>query len=227
MKVFNTVRFFLTAGVVMGLFLLPGACGVLDEDIRGTDAAGLIPPNQAAIPVQMVQAAGRRAVLIRGNEWVLGLPGFPANAFAALYGEYRLEFPGEAVSAGTGSEGTGAGDPRIADPSFAEAPPDFYLWLSKENLYLPEDLWETRAGITGYTVQQRNEGDSLLAASVIDGGTDRDVWTVLFQFPQPAGITFSPAEINLLIRTWISRFRYFLSLAGTPADVSLPAVVNF
>jgi hypothetical protein len=182
----------------------------------------------------MVQAADRGAILIRGNEWVAGLPGFPANAFSALYGEYRLEFPGEAYSAentgGAGvanSGGPEAGDSRPEALSFEEAPPDFYLWVSRESLYLPEEIWETRAGITGYTVQERDEEGSLLAASAIDGGTARDVWTVLFQFPQSIRTIRSPPETNLLIRTWISRFRYFLSLAVTPADISLPAVVSF
>jgi hypothetical protein len=214
-------RFFFAAGIAAILFLIPGACGVLDEDIKGPDAAGL-PPDQE--PVRMA-AASRGAILIRGNEWLTGLPGFPANAFAALYGEYRIEFPGDALPAGSGFEGTDTGEPRMAALSFIEAPPDFYVWLSKENLYLPQDLWETRADIAGYTVRQRNEGDSLLAALAIDGGTDRDSWTLLFQLPRPAGL--SPAETDLLIRTWTSRFRYFLSLAATPADVSLPAVVNF
>jgi hypothetical protein len=225
MKVFDTARLFFAAGIVTVLFLIPGGCGVLDGDINRDGAAGFILPDQAAMPARMVQAAGRRAILTRGNDWVTGLPGLPANAFAALYGEYRLEFPEEA--AGTGSEGTEAGASRIAALSPGEIPPDFYVWLSRERLYLPGDIWETRAGIAGYTVQQRIEGDSLLAVLVIDGGRDRDVWTVLFQFPQPAGTVPGPGELNLLIRTWISRFRYFLSLAGAPADISLPAVVNF
>jgi hypothetical protein len=238
MKAFNPVRFFCAAGIAVFLLLLPGSCGVLDEDIYGTDGAGPIPPAEpAAGPAQPVQAFNRGAILIRGNEWVAGLPGFPANAFSALYGEYRLEFSEAALSvgpdsagaapAGTDAGGTGAGNPRLEVRPFVDDPPDFYLWLSREGLYLPEDAWEARAGIPGYTVQQRDEEGSLLAASAIDGGTARDVWTVLFQFPPSTRTLLSTGETNLLIRTWISRFRYFLSLAAAPADVSLPAVVNF
>jgi hypothetical protein len=225
MKTFHPFPGFLAAGIGAILALISGACGVFDGDIHGADAVELILPDQTVIPVQMVQAAGRRAILIRGNDWVAGLPGFPDNAFAALYGEYRLEFPGEA--AGTGSAGTDAGAFRIAALSAGKGPPDFYAWLSRERLYFLEDIWETRAGITGYPAQQRNMGDSLLVAVEIDGGKDRDAWTALFQFPQSAGTMFGAGDLNLLIRSWILRFRYFLSLAAMPADISLPAVVNF
>jgi hypothetical protein len=211
MKAYNPVC---TVGIAAVLLLFPSSCRVLDgtdldEGISGMEAAGFTAPAEpAARPVRTAPADERRAILTRGNSWVAGLPGFSANAFAALYGEYRLEFPGEAVSGGIG-------------------PGDFYVWLSKEPVYLPTDIWEARTGITGYTGWQRAEGDSFLVASEVEGGTNRDTWTVLFQFPQTIGAVLSSGEMNLLIRTWLSRFRYFLSLANISTDISMPAVVNF
>jgi hypothetical protein len=140
----------------------------------------------------------------------MGFPGFGDNAFPSLYGEYRLEFPDQPPSGG------------------ASGPGVFSLWLSGEALYFPEGLWEGRPGTGGYRILQRKEGESLLAATVLDGGPNHGLWTAAFQFPrglEPLGLDDSGA--NQLIRAWVSRFLYFLSLVKTPGEVSLPAVVSF
>jgi hypothetical protein len=77
-----------------------------------------------------------RAILVRGTESVKGLPGFAANAFEAIYGEYRLEASGATVQ----------------------------VWATREALYFDPAAWTKRVG--GYAPQRRTDADGsvILAA---------------------------------------------------------------
>jgi hypothetical protein len=148
----------------------------------------------------------RNVVLLKGNQWVRGFPGFDAGAVSALYGEYRLETAGTAPAA------------PIAV---------FSIWLSMEPLFFREQIWERRPGITGFRAVQRGENGDLLVA-LPSGGGNLNGWTILFQFPGGlSGMNLDNEEADRLIGVWTNRFLYFYSLIKSPADVSLPAVVGF
>jgi hypothetical protein len=154
-----------------------------------------------------VTAAGaqeRRAILIQGNTWVTGIPGFENNVFPAVSGKYRLEFsPSGAVRE----------DQAVS------------LWLCREPLHFSGDLWQSRSGIPGLSAVQRRNGEVQLFGLSFSGGINLGFWTAVFQFDrgiEAAGLDDESA--NALVGKWVERFRYFLFLIKNPADVSLPAV---
>jgi hypothetical protein len=151
-------------------------------------------------------AQERRAVLVRGNTWVTGIPGFGNNAFPAISGAYRLEF-----SAAAGEEG----EPVVS------------VWLCREPLRFAEDAWQPWSG-SGLSVVQRREGEAQLLGVSLSGGNNLGIWTAVFQFPrgiEAAGLTGEAA--NALTGKWVDRVLYFLFLIKNPADVSLPAAFAF
>jgi hypothetical protein len=157
-------------------------------------------------------ADSRRVILVKGNEWVFGLPGLGENAFTALYGLYSSE----------------------SDDSPEESPaPDqrrgtLSVWLSREWLYFSDARWEIRPDVSAYRVLQRYEGDTLIVAVFPEGRTAGDDWTIFIQFPERgAAAGLNDRAVNRLIEAWTSRCLHFLSRAETKADVSLPAVVFF
>jgi hypothetical protein len=157
-------------------------------------------------------AAGetRRIVLVRGNEWVLGLPGLGENAFTALYGLYSSEIDGSPEEAPDPRRGT------------------FSVWLSREWLYFSEARWESRPGVSVYRTLQRYEGDTLLVAVFPEGRTGGDGWTIFIQFSEDAlAAGLNDRAVDRLIEVWTSRCLHFLSRTQTWADASLPAVVYF
>jgi hypothetical protein len=160
-----------------------------------------------------LEAQNRRAVLDRGNAWVTGIPGFGDNALSALYGEYRLDLPaGNAAPEGEGD----AGGRRCR------------IWLSGESLSFSGNAWQARTRIDGVPVFQRRDGEALLAAFAFSGGTGLGSWTAVFRFPQGlAAAGLDDVGADALIGQWLNRFRYFLSLIKSPADLSLPAVIAF
>jgi hypothetical protein len=159
-------------------------------------------------------AQNQRAVLIKGNEWQTGIPGFGINTFPALFGEYLTE-PAAVTAV------TAGGDYR---------PLRFMIRVSGQALFFDPGLWQPRPGVNSAMQQQNN--DSLLIAIPYTGQNDTGTWTILFQFPRGPGEDansplFSEAEADRLIRAWTGRFGYFLSLVKNFADISLPAVVVF
>jgi hypothetical protein len=158
----------------------------------------------AGVTVTSAGAQERRAVLSRGNTWVTGIPGFGNNAFPAVSGEYRLEFPP-----------SGMGDQAI------------FVWLCGEPLRFAEGLWRPWNG-SGLSVVQRREGEAQLLGFSFSGGSGLGVWTAVFQFPQgieAAGL--DETSVNALINKWVDRVLYFLFLIKSPADLSLPAAFVF
>jgi hypothetical protein len=181
----------LGGGVILALALLvPGGLAGAEEPGAG------FPPAAASPAVRE-----RRALLVRGNGPVKGLPGFAENAFSALYGQYRLELSGE-----TGED------------------LGFELWASREPLYLSGSSWEPGQAGEGYTLfRQVWEEEALFAVLPEAGG----FWTLIFRFPEKTLDALEPAGFNRIIEAWLARFFYFSFLAEGPGDMSLPAVVNF
>ncbi|GHV94421.1 hypothetical protein AGMMS50293_07410 [Spirochaetia bacterium] len=162
----------------------------------------------------LAAAAGaqeQRAVMIRGNEWQTGIPGFGNNVFQSLFGEYEVESGIRPQSGQAGHTVQGVFSVRVC---------------AEEPLVFAEGLWQPRPGL-GPAVQ-RQDGDSLLVSIPYSNQNIAGSWIILFQFPRAlteAG--FNDAAANRLIRSWTDRFGYFLSLIKNFADISLPAVVNF
>jgi hypothetical protein len=153
-------------------------------------------------------AQTQRAVLIRGNEWRTGIPGFGINVFSSLFGEYRIE----TSSAEGGPPGEQAGV--------------FFVRVSGEALLFDQGLWQSRPEPS--SALQREESGSLLVAIPFPGGADLGSWTILFQFPADLRQTgLDQTSANSFMNAWVRRFRYFLLLIKTASDISLPAVVDF
>lgn len=146
--------------------------------------------------------SGGEAILLRGNNWVFGIPGFEDNSFSAITGEYRLQAPG------TGAECL------------------FSIHLTAEFLHFSTE-WLPRRGIDNMRVLEQSTGDNLIISIIMDDGRGL-LWTAIFNFPSNiAGRTLSDAALNQFLRAWSNRFLYFLSLARTRGDISIPAVVEF
>jgi hypothetical protein len=155
-------------------------------------------------PVAGAQSAGRWAViLMSGNRWVTGVPGFGDNAFPALTGQYRLEMTDPA-------EG---GQPPAETPFFS-------IWLTAEPLVFPEGSWRPRSGLSG--VLERESGEGRFISLPLSA--ERGAWTAVFLFYGPAP---DDASLNRLIGAWTDRFLYYFSLVKILTDVSMPAVVYF
>jgi hypothetical protein len=89
-------------------------------------------------------ASAPAALLVRGTERVKGLPGFPPNAFEAIYGEYRLESDGSAV----------------------------HVWATMEALYFDSGIWASRR-VGPYAAETRRsepEGRLLVATDLAAWG---------------------------------------------------------
>jgi len=172
----------------------------------GTPGAG---PVSAAESAQKAESA-RRMLLVRGNQWVNGIPGFGANGFFALKGEYQL-LPRAENEAGN----NGAGD--------------FFVYLTKESLYFSAD-WQIRQqnrALQQNRTLQRSGEDGFLAAVTIDDGRGSS-WIAVFLFPLGIEETGLGADaFDQLIRAWTGRFLYFYSLSRTIGELSLPAIVEF
>ena len=150
--------------------------------------------------------AGGEMVLIRGNYWINGIPGFEVNRFSALTGDYYIRNAGAGVSGESG---------------------EFSVYLTGEILHFFGE-WQSRPGTgEGLSVFQRTWEGGFLAAAMLDDGRGAS-WFAVFLFPaglEGAGI--SGDGFNRMIRIWTSRVSYFLSLSKAQRDVSLPAVLEF
>ena len=165
------------------------------------------PAVQPVISVFDEQAgAEREAVLLKGNDWITGLPGFDINGFPALSGVYRLEGLDIADGSDTGERG-------------------FYVYVTRELLFIGEEWQPANTGSVAYF--ERHEEEEFFAALILEdsqGGS----WTIVFHFPfglNAAGL--DPDLFGAVFRNWTNRFQYFLFQINSPADLSLPAVVEF
>lgn len=145
---------------------------------------------------------GREAILIKGNDWISGIPGFEENSFPTLSGEYRLR---------TGR--TDGGN-------------RFFVYLSSERLYFSAE-WQPGREIGNIQIFQRSTVYGFMVAGVLDDGHGV-FWTAVFLFPLGReDLPLSDDAFDQMLRAWFSKLLYFLSLARTPAEISVPAVVEF
>ena len=162
----------------------------------------------------MLFAQNQRAVLVRGNNWQTGIPGFGSNTFSALFGEYLTETT-NAITNAAGRE---------------YQPRQFIVRVSGQAFLFNPNMWQPRPGLN--SALQRQDSGSFLIALPYASPNNMGTWTIFFQFPQglASGANsslFNDAEANTLIRAWMGRFSYFLSLVKNFSDLSLPAVVIF
>lgn len=167
----------------------------------GTDSGE---DNASAADAGSVQTR-REAVLVRGNYWISGVPGFGVNGFAALTGDYRLLFPREEL----------AGN----DQSGRET--EFSVFLTDEPLFFSRE-WQAKPGIGNFQAYQRGGEEGFLVAILPEDSP----WTVVILFPH--GIPeLAENAMNQFFRAWTSRLSYFISLAKHTSEISLPAAVEF
>lgn len=153
-----------------------------------------------------------RAVLIRGNERVTGIPGLGENAFAALYGEYALEREAAAPRAEAGQHDAAR----------------FSVWLFSVPLVLPGGDWKPWPEDRGLRASQKSEADALLLAMLVeDPGPRGGFRGLLFRFPQEAQGALGTGSLSRLIRAWVHRFRYFLAPGVGENQISFPGVLKF
>ena len=188
----------------LSILLLAGSCAKTGE----SSASDVVPPSAgtAGKSAESPAATERGAVLLMGNSWVSGVPGFEANGFSALTGEYRLD-------------GLAAGDGKDAGEG------EFSVYITREILYFSGEWKSSRTG--NITVFQRSGEEGFIAAVVLEKNQE-NIWTVIFQFPsgtEQGGLV--PDVFNSMLRSWVNKFQYFLSQARSTAEISLPAVVVF
>lgn len=191
------------------LILIP-ACRRTEEDPDASSnpggannsAAGFAEENAKKTIQGVAGQTGRQLILLEGNEWTYGIPGFEDNSFSSITGEYKL------LNAGKVEETY------------------FFVNLSPEPLYFSGE-WQTRRGTGNIQVYDKTAEEGFLAAAIIDDGNGT-FWTAVFRFPrglEEAGL--SDDVFNQILRVWLNRCLYFITLAKTPRDISLPAVVEF
>ena len=190
--------------LIMLLILL--SCKKTDAPDAGANSDASGANTNGASEVQSIKEdhrqSGRQVVLVRGNIWINGIPGFEDNSFPALSGEYRLQ------TASTGEE-------KI-----------FTIYTSLSHLYFSKD-WQTKPDTGNIQVFQRQNGDEFLAATTLDDGKGV-IWTTVFRFPQGfEALMLSEESFNQMLQAWMGRFLYFLALVRTQKEISLPAVVEF
>ena len=151
-------------------------------------------------------AGAGEMLLIRGNYWVNGIPGFGVNGFSALSGDYRYR-AGEVPDEGGREE-------------------VFSVYLTREPLFFPSE-WQSRQGTGGIQVFQRRGEEGFLAAALLDDGMG-STWFAVFWFKQGLQASgFGEEDFNRMLRIWAGRVIYFVSLSKSPRDISLPAAVEF
>ena len=194
------------------LMLLLLSCAKAGPENTGNPSA---PEAAARAPDRSEPAKTTRGiVLVRGNYWAHGVPGFGTNGFLALTGEYRLL---DFTSPGAGQE-TGT------EENAAEK--EFSVYLTREALYF-SDEWQNRA-VTGQgQVLQYDSEEGFHVAAILEDGRGTS-WIAVFRFKnglEAAG--FSGDSFDRMLRLWAGRFLNFLSTSKSSNDLSLPAVVEF
>jgi hypothetical protein len=94
----------------------------------------------------------------------------------------------------------------------------FNVWLCRETLYYGD--WDIRAGAEDFQVLEKSGGDGLLVALPFN-----EIWTGIFSFPGDSGL--SRNDVDRVTGIYRSRFLYFLALAHSGSDISLPARADF
>jgi hypothetical protein len=150
------------------------------------------------------QTQSRAAILLRGNEWVTGIPGFGENAFPAIFGAYRLD-----------EQGREPGYSSVEEAAFS-------VWVCHEALFF-DDNWQFLRDIGGYPVHKYLKNDNLSLVVSFESSTGRP-WDAVFIFAR--GIQDN-SWLNQFIEAWIYRFLHFLSSAEMDEQLSLPAVVSY
>jgi len=183
----------------------------------GNDSSVVIPDVPSEADNSLRTGAVNEAVLLRGNYWITGIPGFGVNGFSALTGEYRF-LPAGGINSKTSRGNISSGE------SGREG--DFLAYVTRDALFFSGE-WQSMPGTGNGKVYQRSGDEGFLSAVILDDGRENS-WVAILRFPQGlegAGITTD--VFNTMFRTWTSRLLYFLSLSKTPGDVSLPAALDF
>ena len=184
--------------VIFFTFLVMSACSKKSETNES------FPDTSAGETHELTQEenlqTGREVILLRGNNWVYGIPGFEDNSFHALSGEYRLR------SAGAGES-------------------VFSVYLSPDPLYFSKE-WQPRQGTGNMQALEHGTEEEFLVSILIDDGNGK-LWTAVFKFLPDAEKTLGAGTLNQMLRAWALRFVYFIALARTQAEISIPAVVQF
>jgi hypothetical protein len=96
----------------------------------------------------------------------------------------------------------------------------FAVWLCRETLYY--DDWNIRTGIWSedFRVMEKYGRAGLLVAAPFN-----EAWTGIFSFPADSELFQN--DIDRIIGIYRSRFLYFLTLARSSSDISLPARMDF
>lgn len=145
-------------------------------------------------------AQGRAAIMIRGNNWVSGVPGLGTNVFSALAGDYRLEGPNAGGS-------------------------HFSAYATGTLLYLSDEWKGPEAGSSALYRKAGDEGE--IITSVLED-SHGNLWTVIFVFPRGLeGCGLDTRSFNMLFGAWTNRLLYYISQAAAIEEISLPAVVDF
>jgi len=182
----------------LAVLILLCSCEKAVENIENPEtSAG---NSHAGTARALSQQSGREAILIRGNYWMNGIPGFDDNSFPAFTGEYMLRAQGKEER--------------------------FLIYLSPGTLHFAAE-WQPRRETESIRVLQRQWEGGFLAATILSDGNGV-FWTAVFYFPSGLEAS-SPINnaFNQMLRPWTYRFLYFLSLARNPGDISLPAVLEF
>jgi len=191
--------------LLLAVFFVPTACD--QEAVSSENAADFENESMTGTVQVDLRQPGREAILIRGNEWIYGIPGFGDNSFHAISGEYLLQ------TASQPRTGTREGN-------------DFKVYLSPELFYF-SDEWETRRGTGTMQVFERHVGGEFIAAAMLDDGRGV-LWAAVFQFPFGLeGAALNDDSFLQMLRAWSSRLLYFMSLARSIGEISIPAVVEF
>ena len=187
--------------VIFVLFLLL-CCGKGGKNHENGENTGEELPVETVSGGQQQAGRVREAVLVKGNDWISGIPGFEDNSFSALTGEYRLQ------------------------PFTEGNERRFSAFLTPEPLYFSGE-WQSGSGPGGIRLLQQTTEEGFLAAMVLDDGMGA-LWTAVFLFPLGLEETELSADaFNQMLRAWSNRFLYFLSLSRSDREMSLPAVVEF
>ena len=189
--------------LLLAIAFLLQACnktGAGPEDTRYSDDS-----NGAMAHQETGQTQAREAILMKGNEWIHGIPCFKDNSFAALTGEYCFRVH---EAAGTGEEQR------------------FLVYLCPDSLYFSEE-WQPRRGTGNIETFLYNTEECFYIAAMLDDGTGVS-WTAVFRFPSDMEESILTGDtFNQMLRVWSNKFFYFLYLAKSPGELSIPAVVEF
>jgi len=116
------------------------------------------------------------AILIRGNKWISGIPGFGDNSFSSLSGDYRLQDSSDGISSGSaGGSAVGSAGGNINEISGnisggSIESREFSVYVTREQLYFSGE-WRTGSAMGNAPVFNRNTpGRNFMATTLEDNG---------------------------------------------------------